>query len=199
MIKISKKLGQKLNRFSSELRELFAWFYEKNYITARDGNACLKLSPTLYAVTRSGIRKHKMDGDCLTLVNQKGVDLINHKPSIEAIGHIMALKASGKRVSVHVHSPNTVAFFSSQLVNHGNVKWPELDRYTGISMIGYSEPGSAELHRAINLEFKNVKTDIVVLQNHGVIAVGDSLEECQEHIHRLEHSCEIWLKMESLM
>lgn len=217
---------------TKQVIEDFKWYYDKGYITARDGNACY-LDGDHYVVTASGSEKHRMterDFAFVSLDQKKIESYDNRKPSIETGAHIAALKQSGKEFSVHVHSPNTVALaalfepfggFRPQtrhLVEVLNSKWPELFRYTKVGhIVPFLEPGSKKLHESIEaaLEYwteeavydpndpaeivgmEDVKkfNDIVILQRHGVLTIGDSFDECMEHIVRLEHISNILLKI----
>lgn len=226
----------------------FRWYYDKGYITARDGNFAVRCgsnsfllvdgksidtSKDHFFITRSGAEKHCMESEKDIMVVDKdghAVDENNCKPSIETGAHLAALMQSGKEASVHVHSPNTVALaalfeqrggFRPQehhLVEILNSKWPELFRYTKVGhIVPFLEPGSQKLHDSISsslgywteepvynladpeeiVGLKDVKkyNDIAIMQRHGVLAIGNDLDECMEHIVRLEHISGILLKI----
>lgn len=106
---------------------------------------------------------------------------------------------------------------SDHLVEVLNTKWPELFRYTKIGyIVPFLPPGSRKLHQSIVgslgywdnemitnpddpdlTELAEVKkwNNICIMQRHGVLAIGDSMEECMEHIVRLEHVSTILLKI----
>lgn len=111
---------------------------------------------------------------------------------------------------------------SSHLIEVLNTKWPELFRYTKVGhMVHFLEPGSKKLHDSITnslgywkdmpvysqqtlngpppemigVEQAKKWNDICIMQRHGVLAIGDTLEECMEHIVRLEHISTILLKI----
>lgn len=188
----------------------FEWYYEKGYITTRDGNACVRHEGN-YLVTATGVAKHELDQDSYVLVDESGEILeapYNQKPSIETMAHILALNNTGKAASVHVHSPDTVALIElyvrsvlgpKSVINTFNTKWPELFRYTVVGeLVPFHKPGSDILHLAIETSFRNMmngkRVDIIIMERHGVLAVGDNLEQCREHILRLEHISSILLK-----
>lgn len=190
----------------------FEWYYENGYITERDGNACIREGDN-FLVTASGVPKHELGMQTHVVVDQNckiiETPVEGNTPSIEAQAHIAALLSNGgdAKASVHVHSPNTVALFSlfqndqvllNQLEMSLNTDWPELFRYTYVGItVPFLKPGSKELHDAIANSFDGsvYSCGIVVMQRHGVIATGVSLEHCREHIHRLEHVCSILLKI----
>jgi ribulose-5-phosphate 4-epimerase/fuculose-1-phosphate aldolase len=187
----------------------FEWYYKNGYITTRDGNACFVKEDGNFMITASGVPKHEIDRESFVTVNYNGTIICaehqDSAPSIETAAHLHALIQTEKKASVHVHSPNTVALFglfqSSQeqqdLIGCITTKWPEFFRYTILGdVIRYDTPGSMMLHDNIELAFTGPKkTDIVVLDRHGVLAVGDTLEQCREHCERLEHTCSMILKM----
>lgn len=197
-----------------EISEIFEDFYKKGYITARDGNACVKIKDGLYLITASGVRKDKLNefiyvNDYGTKVDLfKGHGPINDvsedrgKPSIETMTHLKALIGSNKSASIHVHSPKTVALFKAcemvgktrELESDLTTQWPELFRYTRLGgTVGLWPPGSKELHEGVERSFKPGEVDICVLQGHGVVATGNNLQDCVDHIVRLEHICAIVL------
>lgn len=184
----------------------FNWYFENNYIIARDGNACIKIDDDNFLITQSGVQKQQMSKKNIINVNKNGesISKIKIKPSIELQGHLIAIELKQMPVSVHVHSMNTVALFSlAKKMNFLNLleknfrnQWPELFRYTKLGKtVPYCTPGSHELHTEIKKSFYEKDSDILVLDKHGVIAVGETLENCKEHIQRLEHISEITLKM----
>lgn len=211
----------------------FKWFYKNGYITSRDGNACVAAGEN-FIVTASGVAKHKMVPSHTDFVNVDKDGNPFHKdlkPSIETGAHMAALKLSGRKASIHVHSPNTVALAAlfekgivsraqpttSDLVTVLNTKWPELFRYTKVGyVVPFLLPGSAKLHESIvdsltywddvvvgydeegepnAIEEKRLFKDIVIMQHHGVLAIGNDLDECMDHIVRLEHISTILLKI----
>lgn len=196
----------------------FEWYFDKGYITQRDGNACIKLDDGKFLVTASGAPKHELGVDDYVIVDPDGKVLAapyQNKPSIETGAHLAILAISKKNASVHVHSPNTVALaalfgtgsrFSpsdGELVNCFNNGYPELFRYTRVGeIVPFLDPGSRELHESIkeSIEIETKQghnqrfADIIIMKKHGVMAIGDSLDECREHIVRLEHISSILLK-----
>lgn len=201
-----------------KVQQEFEWYYNNGYVTARDGNICMRLDEERFLVTASGVRKDEIMLDDYLIINRWGTVLESpikaNFPSIETGAHLAALEHGGGDVSVHVHSPNTVALFHlykdaaalTALENQLNTQWPELFRYTRVGKtVPFKKPGSLELHEEISKSFRlsHIKhlrgfhptPDIVVMQKHGVFAVGDTLSDCREHIQRLEHISVMLLKI----
>lgn len=207
-----------------KIQQELEWYYNNGYITARDGNICMALDDEKerYLVTASGVRKDEIMLDNYVIVNRHGsqleTPLEDQFASIETGAHLQALEHTGENVSVHVHSPNTVALFhlfadkkakspsTIELEGQLNSKWPELFRYTKVGRtVPFLKPGSLELHEEVSKSFRlshiqfmrnfHPTPDIVVMQRHGVFATGESLSQCREHIQRLEHISVMLLKI----
>lgn len=191
-----------------QIRLEFHWYYNNGYITQRDGNYCEKFDENKFIVTASGVDKSVLGESDFVEVSSLGIrqgDYVK-KPSIETLGHIAALQRTNKQASVHVHSPNTVALFEiaqrnnkiPALIKVFNKDWPEFFRYTKLgALVKYNTPGSIELHQDISQAFSQPNVDIVVMQKHGVLAVGEDFKQCRGHIQRLEHLSSILLKIAS--
>jgi len=62
----------KIEHFGSKIVEDFSWYFEKKYITPRDGNACIKLNEEEFLITPSGVQKQNMTLDVLIKINKSG-------------------------------------------------------------------------------------------------------------------------------
>lgn len=193
---------------SIKIASYFSDYFRKGWITERDGNACIRLSSDEFLITPSSVRKDALDGNTWLTVDfaeniLSQAPYANYKPSIETRGHLDAL--AGRldcQASVHVHSPKTVALFylwkdnAIKLENILNTEWPELFRYTKVgATVPVLYPGSKELHKAMKDSLSDQKIDIVVMQQHGIITRGEDLQQCTEHISRLEHISGILLNI----
>lgn len=197
------KLNHYLDLYEDELVNIcnyFMGFHQDKLITIRDGNACFRISENEFLVTKSGEDKSMMTMDSFMIVETNDNNKMDYnpklgKPSIETLAHILALKATSKKFSMHVHPPKTIALFAAVGSGHPmelssvlNNEWPELFRYTKVGeTVPFLDPGSEKLHRVLEMSFEDLGTDIVVMQNHGILTVGDTPEACYEHITRLEH------------
>lgn len=200
---------------------ILAECFKLGYITHRDGNACFvdltnqnTYINTRYYVTESGVDKSKEVN--FIHITSEGLPLdLSTKVSIETMAHIYALQNTNKTHSLHVHPVYTLALLNKFVTNDaldletGGIflgqhcldynyfneleKYPELTRYTNVGVPVDSYPsGSDELHDGLNDSFEN-NIHIVPMYRHGVMAVGNSFDECLEHCHRLEHVSKIIL------
>ena len=184
--------------------------YERGWITTRDGNVSVKRSGSdIFYITPSGWRKTIIHPEHMIKVEltPAGLTILdNHaKPSGELSMHAKLLRFRKYTTSVvHLHPTNIIAaMYAGVDLQTLAAEFPEVSRYT---KVGPSVPvlpvTSHELAEATHEAFTQFKTvgtnklkyDIVGQKNHGVCAIGKNPWDAFEHIERLEHICEIFLK-----
>lgn len=180
--------------------------YKRGWITTRDGNISIRRGNKFY-ITPSGVRKTIIHPEhIIKLPIKQGIVLMQGdiKPSIEMDLHVQIQMSDNKTKSVvHLHPTNTIALMYKVYLKPNAFQeiandFPELKRYTKVgSIASYQEPGSQELadvvFEAIAPKGK-IEYDIVGLDRHGVVAVAQNPWDAFEHIERLEHIAEIYLK-----
>lgn len=118
-------------------------------------------------------------------------------------------KTEHSRVVLHLHPTHVIAATRYLLENptalgaRSDLKalaeqYPEIFRYTRVGdIIEYVPPISQALADAVAGKMLdnegNLTCDVVALDKHGAVSVGNDPWECLEHIERLDHICEIFL------
>lgn len=175
---------------------------EKSFIDVDDKGAVLDnpygLSPSIET------------GAHVAILNQskKNCSVHVHSPNTVALAALFSHANGFKPFRPQTH----------HLVEVLNTKWPELFRYTKVGyVVPFLDPGSAKLHDSIVgsmgywtekaiydpedpeevIDMEDVKAwnDICIMMHHGVMATGDTMDQCMEHIVRLEHIATILLKI----
>ena len=204
------------------ISELFREAYNRNWITARDGNASIRWHDRdHFYVTPSGIRKQYLQPEMFKKIKlftatwavppfiresweeTEYTDISsNLKPSGEIPLHYALQKNidTEVRVVLHLHPTYTIAAMYAGIELSDLVKqFPELGRYTRVGKTVPVVPViSQELADATIPSFGvtnngNILNHIVGLDRHGVVAVDTSPWRAFEHIERLEHICRIVL------
>lgn len=190
--------------------DIFKEAYNRNWITARDGNASIRWRDRDHMyVTPSGIRKQTLQPEMFVKW-----DIYGHR-ALPYTDISSALKPSGElplhwglqrqidtevRVVLHMHPTYTVAAMYAgidlqQLVQ----EFPELSRYTRVGpVVPNVEPISQALADATIPALGlfgdgGIDNHIVGIDRHGVVSVDTSPWRAFEHIERLEHICKIVL------
>lgn len=154
--------------------------YDKGLVSGKAGNISARfkgengdiigITPTLKSLS-------DLSEEDIVLVDLDGNVLTRGKPSSEVNMHIEIYK---KRPDVngivHTHSPYATGFaFSSKrlkrLEGFGEIKNPYLP------YIEYEKPGTDELAKSASEGLGG--EDVLILKNHGVICVSDSLKEAK--------------------
>lgn len=186
--------------------------YERNWITARDGNISVRWADRdHFWITPSGIRKTELSPSLFKKISvETGYDMrytdVSHglRPSGELPMHWQLQKVMpehiGERVIVHLHPTYIVAAMHRGLDLNLLVKsFPELGRYTKVGPnVGDIPPITKELADAcvknIGLnEDGTTEFDIIGMKGHGAVAIDVTPWRAFEHIERLEHICKIVL------
>lgn len=108
------------------------------------------------------------------------------KPSSEHPFHRAVYEARADVGAVlHAHSPALVAFSVAGKVPDTRVLPQAFDACGKVGFAPYAVPGSEELGRSIASRFVE-GCDVVVLENHGVVAVGATLLEAFQRFETLE-------------
>jgi L-fuculose-phosphate aldolase len=189
--------------------DIFKEAYNRNWITARDGNASIRWHDRdHFYVTPSGVRKQTLQPEMFKKCDLTGQVLqytpisANLSPSGEFPMHLALQRmiTTEVRVVLHLHPTYTVAamYKGIDLKNLLN-EFPELSRYTNIApTVPLIPPITQELAdncvSHLGLLYNGaISYDIVGMDRHGVIAVDTSPWRAFEHIERLEHICKIVL------
>lgn len=182
---------------SKKTQEALRLCYNRGWLTRRDGNISYRENTTFY-ITPSSIDKTgefcMIKGELLNgLVKFESGAL---KASIETELHLLThnwRKKESTCAVVHVHPTYTIAAMRSGIkLDKITQEFPELRRYTRVGQtVSYYEPGSEDLAIAVANSLRY--SDICGMINHGVTAVGTSIDEALEHIERLEHIAKIVL------
>lgn len=154
------------------------------------GNVSVRTG-TLIAISPSGVPYEDVTPDTVPIVDTDGQRLEGDlKPSNETPMHTTIYRnRSDVGAIVHTHSPYASTFASlGQSIPASHY----LIAYVGreIPVAGYAPPGTEELGE-LAAEAMGDDHDAVLLQNHGVIAVGETGEDALEVASMVEYCARI--------
>lgn len=160
----------------------------------KSGNFSLKDPETGYIViTPSGVAREELTYKDIALVDGEGniVELETKvKPTSELLMHLMAYKCRDDVYGVcHTHSHYATAF-AVQAKEIQPVVFEALLYGTKTPIAKYGQPGTQDLADSIVEPFKI--SDACLLEKHGVLAVGASLEEAYLKAQYVEDVAEIY-------
>ena len=172
---------------------------KNNLVRACSGNVSQRYNDNSFLITRSGCwleNVSKLDiVECNLKDNKVIENFLDYKPSSEILMHSMILNTRPD-INVVLHFQSTYVtilackrFFPIFDLN----VIPEIPCYIdSVDIVEFEIPGSLQLAKAVTE--KICKNDLVILQNHGAVVVGKSLEETLEKAIFFEFACEIMFK-----
>lgn len=171
---------------------------EKGFVNAVEGNISIKKDGLLY-ITPTGCSKAWLTEDMIAVVDENGNQIEGLPPSSELAMHVAtyAKRAEGSIGGViHCH-PTYLTCYAicrkpvecSFYAEHGVV-------FGTIPVAPYGTPGTDEIHAGVGSLFG--QSDIVLLANHGVLAVGQTLEDALAAVEAAEHSAVIYTACKSV-
>ncbi|MGL4670293.1 MAG: class II aldolase/adducin family protein [Methanobacteriaceae archaeon] len=160
--------------------EVSKYIYERDLVFGKAGNISARFTghngEDVIAITPTLCSLRAIEEEDVVLVDINGNSLTRGKPSSEIFMHLNIYK---KRPDVngivHTHSPYATGFSFST-----NKKIKRLEGFGAIKTpyfleLEYEEPGSDVL--AIKTATSIDKEDVLILKNHGVVAVSSTVEE----------------------
>jgi len=169
--------------------------YEAGLIAGQDGNVSVRVGRARLVMTPAGVAKVDVRARDLVELDLDG------KPSgvrgrlpasSEARVHLAAYRARPDvRAVVHAHPPVATGFAVAGEVP-GHDALAELMYGAGrVPIVPYEKPGTRALAERVAASL--LEHDVVLLENHGAVAVGRTLPEAHQRMESLEHAARILL------
>lgn len=176
-----------------KLVEICHKVYAKGFVTAYDGNISCRTSKNTILITRSGICKGDVQEKDIIEIDLDGKTLSGkEKISTENKIHLYAYQKR-KEVNSVVHCHPTYAT-ALALIGEGLDKHhlPEVFLTFGkVPLCKYATPSTDGVHK--NLEPYINYSWAMLLQNHGAVTLGKSLDDAYFKMEKLEHVAKIIL------
>jgi L-ribulose-5-phosphate 4-epimerase len=170
--------------------------YEVGLIRLSAGNVSLRGDDGLIAITPSGLWYDDMQSDDIVIIDPDGavVDAKpGRKPSSEWALHT-AILAALPEVNAVVHTHSIYALVFASLVREIPVISMELVPAGGaIPIAPYAIPGTPEVGRGAAAVFQSHPgLKGLLLQNHGLVAVGETLNRAFEYALDIETAAQVY-------
>ncbi len=170
--------------------EIGRLMYQFRYIVAGDGNISIRLGDNI-VITPRGACKGLLSADELSLISLSGKVIRGRaEPSSEKEMHLTVYNLRPDiNAVVHGHPLFATSFASAGLSLKDSVL-PEIILTLGkIPLADYGTPGTAEVGNSISDLIR--ESDAILLENHGVLAIGHSIETAYFNLERVEHYAQI--------
>lgn len=170
---------------------------EKNYTPGYSGNISARYKKGLL-ITTSGSSNGYLSKKDIVYTDFDGKSLEkNKKPSSEKFLHIEIYKKRPEiNYIIHVHAPYLSSFASSGKDLMAPIMAENVFYFGGIPLAKYALPSSRELVDN-TIKFFN-EYDAVLMENHGFIVVGKTLEDAYMKLELAESYAQVVLNTEIL-
>ncbi len=176
-----------------EICEIGRRIYMNGFVAANDGNISVKVNDNEFYCTPTGVSKGFMTPDMILKVDGNGKKLEGSlNPSSEIKMHLKVYKERPDVKSVvHAHPPTATAFAVAHMPLDKFIM-PEAVLFLGtVPVCAYGTPSTDEIPDSLMPYIQ--KHDAFLLQNHGALAVGDSLMSAYFHMESLEFFAKVSL------
>lgn len=177
-----------------EIIEIINRIYQNGMTTTSGGNLSILDEDGSIWITPKGVDKGSLTPkDIIRVLPNGSVDGI-HEPSSEFPFHLAIYKARPDiKAIVHAHPPALVSFAISREIPDTRIV-PKASEICGkVGYAKYALPGSDKLGEVIAEIFKQ-NHDTVLMENHGIVTVGNSLMHAFQRLETLDFCARLTLK-----
>lgn len=150
--------------------------YNANLTTLSGGNLSMKTQDGIW-ITPSGIDKGELTAEDIVRIKTNGDFEGKHRPSSEYPFHLAIYDVRPDvQAIIHTHSPSLVTYCVAHKIPDTQITPQTFAICGAIGYTPYVMPGSDKLGAALAETFSQGH-QVVLMENHGVITVGTSLQE----------------------
>jgi len=173
--------------------------YRQGLTTTSGGNISLRTSTSLILLTPSATDKGNMTAEEIAEIGMDGTNHTPHlKPSIETSMHLEIYKRHPHvQAIVHAHPPMASTFVAARKPINTQLIAEAYAILGEPTIAPYALMGSPGLAASVAGSFKE-HTYCVLMENHGVLCIGDSLLQAFDRIEVLENTAKINLHVAQL-
>jgi L-fuculose-phosphate aldolase len=170
--------------------------YKQKLTTTSGGNISMRIKDDIIAITASATDKGRMRWKDVGLMNMSGENLTpGLKPSIEAGMHIAIYKKKKDAAAiVHAHPVYSSAYTAIKCKINTYLTAEACAILGEPLVVPYALMGTHELAEIVSDNILNC--DILLLENHGVLAAGSDLLQAFDKIEVLENAATMTLIVE---
>jgi L-fuculose-phosphate aldolase len=182
------------NKYKAERKEVASFMrrlYKRGLTTTSGGNISLRITDDIIAITPSATDKGRMKWKEVGLMTLSGENLTpDLKPSIEFEMHLAIFKKKKDITAiVHAHPVFASAFTAMKLKINTNLTAEACAILGEPLLVPYALMGTISL---ANVVAENVQhSDILLLENHGILTTGSNLLQAFDKIEVLENAAKM--------
>ena len=174
-----------------EIIEIGKRLYLKNLTVATSGNISIKTDKGIY-ITASGSSLGSLKKEDIVLTDLEGNEISQGKASSEKKLHVAIYRLRPEiNAIIHTHPVYLTSFASCHKALKEPIMSENILYFEDIPVAKYAMPSSDELVKNTIKHLK--KRDVVMMANHGAIAIAANLEDAFAKIETAEYYAQVTL------
>ena len=174
-----------------DIIEIGKRLYLKNLTVATSGNISIKADKCIY-ITASGSSLGALKKEDIVLTDLDGNEISQGKASSEKKLHVAIYRLRPEiNAIIHTHPVYLTSFASCHKALKEPIMSENILYFEDIPVAKYAMPSSDELVKNTIKHLK--KRDVVMMANHGAIAIASSLEDAFAKIETAEYYAQVTL------
>ena len=174
-----------------DIIEIGKSLYNKDLTVGTSGNISIKTDNGIL-ITASGTALGFLDKEDIVLTNFEGQELENKKASSEKMLHVEIYKQRNDvKAIIHTHPEYLTSFAVCHKALNAPIMSENIIYFEDIPVAEYAMPSSKQLVENTVKYLKN--RDVVMMANHGVIAVGKDLTDAYLKLETAEYYAKVIL------
>lgn len=167
--------------------------YDRQLIVATEGNFTCRIDEHRILATPSGLCKGELGTDDLVLINSEGKHLSGkHRVSTEIALHLEVFRQRPDvRACIHAHPTNCIALMLAGKKLDKPLLRESVLLLGKVPTAAYARPSTSQVPESIRPHIQ--KTDCLLLDHHGSLTVGKSLNEAFQKLEVMEHTAECYI------
>jgi L-fuculose-phosphate aldolase len=187
------------NNYKNERKEVARFMrrlYRQGLTTTSGGNISLKINDNIILITPSATDKGSMRWNEVGIITITGENLTSElKPSIECEMHLSIYKKKmDVSAVVHAHPVFASAFTAMKCKIDTNLTAEARAICGDPCFVPYALMGTKELASLVSESIAN--SDILLLENHGILTTGSSLLQAFDKLEVLENAAKMTMIVE---
>ena len=172
---------------------------DRGWVANHDGNITVRMEDDLFLVTPTAFAKAKVERESLLYVNGRAEKVSGRtRPFSELNLHLFSYRARPDIAAViHAHPVHACAFaVRGEPILSTMLAESVVSLGAEIPLVPYAMPKTPESTQVLNEAMR--QSDVILMENHGVIAVGPDLETAYLRLELVEHLATIQFKATQL-
>jgi len=178
----------RIEEFRSDIIAISHRLHANGWVANHDGNLSARLDGDNLLCTPTAVSKGDIQPSWLIVVDGENKVIQGARRAFSELQLHRAAYGAREDISVviHAHPPVCCAFaVAGEAIPHPMLAESVVSLGAEIPMVPYSRPGAESLSQDIAAALG--KADVIILERHGVLAVGGSFEQAYLRMELLEH------------